>query len=101
MIRPLLNYVLIRADESEQVTAGGIHLPQIRNKDEFASTPYQYGTIVAVGEGSISDDNVVISTRLQVNRRVIFKAHDGQEIPSGPDKGMFLVPSGQVAGYVE
>lgn len=104
MIKPLLNYVLIQPEEPAEKTEGGIYLPQGMRKDDEEygrSATWEIGTILAVGPGKVTDDNIEINPRLQAGRRCMFKAYNGQIIEAGPDKDKVLIPSEQVAGYVD
>lgn len=103
-IVPTFNFVLIQPDGRELTTPGGIALPDYRSpsEDEYGkSTQWEIGTIMAVGPGMINDDGIVIETRLQIGRKVVFKAYSGQQFEDGPFKNQCLIPSSQVAGYVE
>lgn len=104
MIKPLLNYVLIQPEDPPEKSEGGIYLPHGARSDEEEygrSATWEIGTILAVGPGKITDDNIEINPRLQTGRRCYYKAYNGQIIESGPDKGKALIPSEQVAGYIE
>lgn len=104
MIKPLLNYVLIQPESPPEKSEGGIYYPQgmRHNEDEYGrSSTWEIGTILAVGPGKVTDDNIEINPRLQTGRRCYYKAYNGQIIEEGPDKDKVLIPSEQVAAYIE
>ena len=73
-IQPLADRVVIRPIEREEVTKGGIVLP-----DTVKEKP-QEGKVVAVGQGRVSDDGKRISMDVKVGDTVIYAKYGGTEI---------------------
>ena len=73
-IRPLGDKVLVKRLEAEQMTAGGIVLP------DTAQEKPKRGTVQAVGEGKLLDSGE--RSKLQVSKgdEVIFTSYAGTEV---------------------
>ncbi|HAU30954.1 MAG: 10 kDa chaperonin [Desulfotomaculum sp. 46_296] len=74
MIRPLGERVVIKPLPSEEVTKGGIVLP------ETAKEKPQEGEVVAVGPGRLLDNGTRVSIDLQVGDKILFSKYAGNEI---------------------
>lgn len=72
--RPLHDRVLVRRLEAEEKTAGGIIIP-----DSAKEKPSE-GEIVAVGNGSKSEDGKVTPLDVQAGDRVLFGKWSGTEV---------------------
>jgi chaperonin GroES len=73
-LKPLGDRVIVKAKEPEEVTKGGIILP-----DTAKEKPVE-GEIVAVGEGKIADDGKMIKMELKVGDKVLYGKYSGTEI---------------------
>ena len=73
-IRPLGEKVLIRRLEAEEMTRGGIVLP------DTAKEKPQKGTVMAVGDGKLLDDGSRAKFQVSKGNRVIFSSYAGTEI---------------------
>ena len=73
-LRPLEDRVIVEQDEAEEVTAGGIVLP-----DSAREKPQQ-GTIVAVGEGRLLDSGKRSDLPVSVGDVVIYGKYSGSDI---------------------
>ena len=73
-IRPLDDRVVIRPAESEEITAGGIVLP-----DSAKGKP-QRGTVVAVGSGRLLESGDRAGLSLEVGDVVIYGKFGGTDI---------------------
>ena len=73
-IRPLGDHILVSRREAEEVTAGGIVLP-----DSAREKPAE-GTVVALGEGRLLDNGERVSFQVKVNDRVIFTSYAGSSV---------------------
>jgi chaperonin GroES len=71
-LQPLGDRVVVRREESEQRTAGGIVLP-----DSAKEKPSR-GVIEAVGNGKLLDDGTRGRLQVQVGDRVLFSAWAGE-----------------------
>ena len=73
-IRPLHDRVIVRRQEEERTTAGGIVIP-----DSATEKPAQ-GEIVAVGNGKITDSGDVRALDVKVGDKVMFGKFSGTEV---------------------
>ena len=78
-VRPLGDRVLVREDDSEERTAGGILLP------ETAKEKPQQGTVVAVGDGTLNDDGTRTPLAVEVGDVVVYGKYGGSDIRVGSD----------------
>ena len=73
-MRPLGSRLVIEPIEQEEVTAGGIVLP------ETAKEKPQKGTVLATGPGERDDEGKRIPLDVQVGDTVLFAKYSGTEI---------------------
>jgi chaperonin GroES len=71
-LQPLGDRVVIRRDESEETTAGGIVLPESA-KDKPAR-----GVVVSVGDGKQLNDGTRSELQVKTGDRVIFSSYAGE-----------------------
>ena len=83
-IKPLRDKVLIKVEEEEEKTAGGIYLP------DTAKEKPQRGIVVAVGDGKLTDEGKVIPISVKVGDKVIFSKYAGTEIKLNGEKHVIL-----------
>lgn len=86
-IKPLYDRVLVKREEAEEVTAGGIIIP-----DTSKEKPSK-GIIVAVGEGAFNDKGERIKMTLHKNDRVYFQKWGGTEIKIDNEEYLILKES--------
>ncbi len=73
-LKPLGNRVVIEPIEQEEITSGGIVLP------ETAKEKPQKGTVVAVGDGERDDSGKRIEMDVKEGDTVLFAKYAGTEI---------------------
>ena len=73
-LTPLGNRVVIEAIEEEEITAGGIVLP------ETAKEKPQKGKVLSIGPGDRSDTGDLIPMQVEVGNTVLFAKYAGTEI---------------------
>ena len=73
-LTPLHDRVIVLASEPEEVTKGGIIIP-----DTAKEKPMQ-GKIVAVGNGRATDDGKVIPLQVKKGDNVLYGKYSGTEI---------------------
>jgi chaperonin GroES len=73
-LRPLGDRVVIEPSEGEDVTAGGILLP------ETAKEKPQQGIVVAVGKGRRDEDGKLIKMDVKIHDKVLYAKYSGTEI---------------------
>ena len=73
-IRPLHEKVLVRRLEEEEISKGGIIIP-----DSAKEKPLE-GEIIAVGNGRISDDGKVTPLDVKVGDKVLFRSYPKEDV---------------------
>jgi chaperonin GroES len=73
-LKPLGNRVVVEPVEQEEITAGGIVIP------ETAKEKPQKGTILAVGPGDRDEDGKRIPLDVSVGDTILFAKYSGTEI---------------------
>ncbi|MGE5364076.1 MAG: co-chaperone GroES [Bacteroidota bacterium] len=73
-IQPLADRVVVKPQEAEEVTKGGIILP-----DTAKEKPIE-GTIVAVGTGKVSEDGKKTELTVKVGDKVLYGKYSGTEV---------------------
>ena len=76
-IQPLGDRVVIEREESEQVTAGGIVLP-----DTAKNKPVR-GVVIAVGDGRLMKNGTRVALQVKPGDRVVFTSYGGDEFKLG------------------
>jgi len=92
--KPLGNRLLVEPVEQEEVTAGGIVLP------ETAKEKPQKGTVLAAGPGDRDDDGKRISMDVKVGDVVLYAKYSGTEIKMDGKKLLILRES-DILGILE
>ena len=83
-VQPLADRVVIKPIEREEVTKGGIILP------DTAKEKPQEGEVIAVGPGRLSDDGKPIKMDVKVGDRVIYARYAGTEIKIDTEEYVIL-----------
>ncbi len=83
-IRPLGEKVLLKRVEAEQMTKGGIVLP------DTAKEKPQEGTVLSLGDGKILDDGTRAEFQVSKGDRVLFASYAGTEIKVGGEEYMLM-----------
>ncbi len=73
-VKPLGDRVLVEVLEAEEVTKGGIVLP------DTAKEKPQQAKVVSVGKGKVSDDGTVIPPEVKEGDVVLFGKYSGTEL---------------------
>jgi chaperonin GroES len=73
-IKPLADRVIVAPAAAEEKTKSGIIIP------DTAKEKPQRGEIVAVGEGKMSDQGVLVKPQLKVGDQVLYGKYAGTEI---------------------
>jgi chaperonin GroES len=93
-LQPLGDRVVVQRDESEEVTTGGIVLP-----DSAKDAPAR-GTVMSVGDGIIMPDGSRVALQLTVGARVIFSSYGGETI-NIDDEEYLLMRESDVLAVIE
>ena len=83
-LRPLGDRIVVRPIEREEVTKGGIILP------DTAKEKPQEGEIVAVGPGKLTDDGTRIAMDVKAGDKVIYAKYAGTEVEIDDEKLMIM-----------
>ncbi|MCL1975054.1 MAG: co-chaperone GroES [Firmicutes bacterium] len=83
-IKPLGDRVLIKQIDSEEITKGGIVLP------DTAKEKPQEGEVLAIGPGKLLDNGERAPMEVKVGDRVLFAKYAGSEIKQGGEDYMIL-----------
>ena len=83
-LKPLADRLVVKPIEREEVTKGGIVLP-----DTVKEKP-QEGEVLAVGQGRLSEDGKRIPMDVKVGDIVIYARYGGTEVKVDDDKLMIL-----------
>jgi chaperonin GroES len=94
-LKPLGNRVVIEPIEQEDITSGGIVLP------ETAKEKPQKGTILSVGPGERDEDGKYIPMDVKEGDTVLFAKYAGTEIKVDGDKLLILKESDILAIVLE
>ena len=73
-LQPLADRLVVKPIEREEVTKGGIVLP------DTAKEKPQEGEVLAVGPGRLSEDGKRVAMDVKVGDRVIYAKYGGTEI---------------------
>ena len=73
-LKPMGDRIIIRPKEQDQISTGGIFLP-----DSAKERP-QKGEVVAVGPGRIMNNGKLVEMELQVGDQIIYSKYAGTEI---------------------
>ncbi len=73
-VRPMFDRILVKRTEEPSKTKSGLFLP------EAAKEKPAEGTVLAIGQGRLSDDGRVTPLAVKVGDRVLFDKYAGTEI---------------------
>jgi len=90
-IRPLGEKVLVKRLEAEEVTKGGIVLP------DTAKEKPQRGTVLAVGDGKLLDDGTRAKFQVRKGDTVLFTSYAGMDIKIEREEYLLMNESDIVA----
>lgn len=92
--RPLHDRILVERVESEEVTKGGIILP------DTAKEKPQQGKVIAVGNGKKTEDGKLIPLEIKAGDVILFGKYSGSEIKIEGDE-FLIMKEDDVLGIVE
>lgn len=93
-IRPLHDRVVIRREEQETKTAGGIVLP-----GSAAEKPSQ-GEVIAVGNGQITEAGEVRRLDVKVGDKVLFGQYSGSTVKVDGEE-LLIMKESEILGVLE
>lgn len=83
-LQPLGDRVVVERDSSEEITSGGIVLP-----DSAQDKPAR-GRIVSVGDGKLLDDGSRSELQVKVGDRIIFTSYAGEGFQVNDDELLLM-----------
>jgi len=83
-LTPLHDRVIVKPSEPEEVTKGGIIIP------DTAKEKPQHGVIVAVGNGKITDEGKVLPLQVKKDDKVLYGKYSGTEINIDGDEHLMM-----------
>ncbi|MBI5150499.1 MAG: co-chaperone GroES [Candidatus Omnitrophica bacterium] len=84
-IQPLADRIVVKPLEAEEVTKGGIVLP------DTAKEKPQEGKVIAVGKGKVTNDGKLQSPEVRVGDRILYGKYSGTEIATkGGDEYLIM-----------
>ncbi len=83
-LQPMADRLVVRPIEREEVTKGGIYIP-----DTVKEKP-QEGEVLAVGPGRLSEDGKRIAMEVKVGDRVLYTRYGGTEIKIDDEEVIIL-----------
>lgn len=84
MLKPLADRVLVKVEEEETKTMGGILLPDTAQKKS------QKGVVVAVGSGKMTEEGKRLPLEVEEGDEVLFAKYSGTEIEDKGEKYLLL-----------
>ena len=93
-INPLDDRVVVRTNDAEETTAGGIVLP------DAAQEKPQRGTVLAVGPGRLLDSGARSAVSVDVGDQILFGKYGGTDIEVDGDEVKILRESDILAKVV-
>ncbi len=94
-LKPLGDRIVVKPLEEEEMTPGGIVLP------ETAKEKPQKGEVLAIGPGARDDEGKRIAMDVSVGDKVLYAKYGGTEIKMNSDKLLILRESDVLAILVE
>ena len=94
-IQPLADRIVVKALEAQEVTKGGIVLP------DTAKEKPQEGKIVAVGKGKILDSGEVRKPEVKVGDRVLYGKYSGTEITTKDGEELLIMKEEDIFAVIK
>ncbi len=93
-IRPLQDRIIVKRLEEEEMTKGGIIIP-----DSAKEKPSE-GLVIAVGKGKISENGTQLPLDVKKNDRILFGKYAGTDIKIEGDE-FLIMREDDVLGVIE
>ncbi len=90
-LKPLADRVLVKPIDEEEVTKGGIILP------DTAKEKPQRGKVVAVGPGRLDDEGKRVPIEVKTGDKVLYDKYAGTEVKLDDEEYLILRESNVVA----
>ena len=93
-IRPLHDRILVKRIEEEEVSRGGIIIP------DTAKEKPQEGKVIAVGGGKILDNGQKVALDVKAGDRILFGKYSGSEVKI-EDEEYLILREDDVLGVIQ
>ena len=94
-IQPLADRIVVKALEAQDVTKGGIVLP------DTAKEKPQEGKIIAIGKGKVLDSGEVRAPEVKVGDRVLYGKYSGTEITTKDGEELLIMKEEDILAIVK
>lgn len=94
-IQPLGDRIVVKALEAQEVTKGGIVLP------DTAKEKPQQGKVVAVGKGRMADNGQIVALEVKVGDTVLYGKYSGTEITNKEGEELLIMKEEDVLAIVK
>lgn len=84
VVRPLGDRVVVEREDAEDVSKGGIVIP------DAAQHKPQRGVVIAIGEGKLLDDGSRATPLVKVGQRVLFTNYGPESVKLGDDELLLM-----------
>ena len=93
-IRPLQDRIIVKRIDEEEMTKGGIIIP------DTAKEKPQEGKVIAVGKGKVLDDGKIQPLDVKKGNRVLFSKYSGTEVNIDGEEHL-IVREDDILGVIE
>ena len=83
-VKPLSDRIVVRQDDAEEMSSGGIILP------DTAQEKPQQGKVMSIGPGKTADNGELIKMSLKVGDRVLYGKYSGTEVTIDGEEYVFM-----------
>jgi chaperonin GroES len=83
-IKPLYDRILVKREKAEEVTSGGIIIP-----DTSKEKPSK-GTVLAIGEGNRNEKGELIPLIVKVGDKILFSRYGGTEFKYNDEEFLIM-----------
>ncbi len=93
-VRPLQDRIIVKRIEGDEVSPGGIIIP------DSAKEKPQEGTVIAIGKGKIGEDGKLQPLDVKKGDKVLFSKYAGSEVNIDGDEHL-IIREDDVLGVLE
>jgi chaperonin GroES len=94
-VKPLSDYVLVEPIKQEEITKGGVLIPETAREDRAIR-----GKVIAIGPGKLNDKGERIPLSVKEGQIVIFKKYAPDEIKID-DKEYYFIREDDIMAIIE
>ena len=94
-IQPLADRIVVKPLDAQEVTKGGIVLP------DTAKEKPQEGKVVAVGKGKLTEEGKVKTLEVRVGDRILYGKYSGTEITTKEGQELLIMREDDVFAIVK